>query len=330
MSDLQYLRSLSLVVADSTGEGIDLSQFRVRFEVRRGDTQTPNSCDVRVYNLSDKTAATIRNEFTQIAIQAGYGGDLNLIFRGVITQTRRGREDQLDGHLDITAADGDEAYNYAPIALSLAAGAKPADEIEGIFKSMASPALGALGPPKQQITKGHIGQVSANGALRGRVYFGLARDALRKFARTHELKWSIQDGQLTMINNGYYIPGDPVVITPRNGLIGVPEQTERGLYMRVLLNPQIKIGQLIKLDSTDVNQYRYGLDTASQANNARLAAQATKLNADGLYYVMRADHVGDTRGEEWFTELTCLAVDAAVPANVTYGPASSAMPVARY
>lgn len=35
-----------------------------------------------------------------------------------------------------------------------------------------------------------------------------------------------------------------------------------------------------------------------------------KTNADGLYYVMVANHQGETRGDPWRTDLTCLAVDA--------------------
>ncbi len=326
----QYLRSLSLVVADSSGEGIDLSNLRVRFHVRRGDTQTPNSMNARVYNLSAATAAQIENEFTQIVLQAGYGDNLSLVFRGVITQTRHGRVDQRDSYVDITAADGDEAYNYSPMAISLAAGARPQDVVQAVLKSMATPALGKLPANQQPITQGYTAAVPQNGSLRGKVLFGLARDVMRKLADTHDLKWSIQEGQLTVIQNGSYIPGDPVLITPSTGLIGVPETTENGLSMRVLLNPDIKIGSLVKLDSTDVNQYRYGLDKNSQVANAFLAATSTKLSADGTYYVMRADHLGDTRGDEWYTELTCLATDISVPAKALPYQAVGPMPVARY
>jgi hypothetical protein len=42
MPSQQYLRQLSLVVADPAGQGLELGELRVVFEVRRGDTQTPN------------------------------------------------------------------------------------------------------------------------------------------------------------------------------------------------------------------------------------------------------------------------------------------------
>ncbi len=327
---IQYLRNLSLVVADSQGNGIDLASLRIRFHIKRGDTQTPNSCDARIFNLSRSTAARIESEFTQLVLQAGYGTDLNLVFRGVITQTRRGRIDQRDSYLDITAADGDEAYNYSAMALSMARGTSPENDVQAFVASMAKPAMGKLQVLQQPITQGYTAPLSANGRVRGRVYFGRTRDCLRTFARTHTLKWSIQDGKLVLIKTGYYVPGEAVLITPSTGLIGVPEQTERGIEMRVLLNPNIKIGQLVKLDSTNINQYRYGLNSQMQAQNLALAQKFIKLSSDGLYYVLRADHVGDTRGNEWYTDLTTLSVDAAIPNTALPGAAIGPTPVTRY
>lgn len=331
MSSQQYLRSASIVVADATGNGIDLSDFKVRFEVRRGDMQTPNSADVRVFNLSDTTASAIRAEFTQLAIQAGYGENLALIFRGSICQTRKGRIDQKDSYVDITAADGDEAYNYSSIAITLAANSTPAQGLQAIIQAMGTAALGGAPSSAPPVTAGTPApSLPQNASLRARTYFGLSRDELRDFAATHGINWSIQNGAVTLVPDGTYLPGAPVLITPSTGLIGVPEQTEHGLAVRVLLNPQIKIGQLVQLDSSDINQYRYGLDLESQRPNLRLAQSSTKLNADGFYYVMRADHIGDTRGEEWYTELTCLAVDASVPNELLSGVAVGPLPVWRF
>jgi len=326
----KYNRTLSLVVADSAGNGIDLSALRVRFNVQRGDHQTPNSCDARIYNLSRETATLVENEFTQIALQAGYGGDLNLVFRGVITQTRRGRIDQRDSYLDITAADGDEAYNYSSMALTFARGTQPVNDIRAFVASFAKPALGALPAVSIPITQGYTAPLPPGTRSRGRVYYGLTRDCLRKFARTYDVKWSIQDGRLVLIKNGYYIPGEPVVISPSTGLIGVPEQTQRGLSMRVLLNPNIKIGQLVKLEQSAINQVQLGLNSKQQGINLASLKQALKLSSDGLYYVMRADHVGDTRADEWYTDITALAVDASVPANAVPGVAIGPTPIYKY
>ena len=300
----QYSRKVSVIVGGAGGEGLDFSQFRVKFTIRRGDYQTPNSADVRIYNVADATANRIKKEFTRIAIHAGYEGNYGLIFDGTIKQARAGRIDAVDSYIDITAADGDQAYNFSTIALSLAAGATPADAVQVFVGAMA----------KQGITQGYIPELSTNGSERGRVFYGMTRDELREWAEVQDALWSIQDGKLTLIPKTSYIPGEVPVISPATGLIGVPEQTQNGIEMRVLLNPALKIGERVKLDST-VNLYRYGLDVPSQASNALLAT-SIKTNADGLYYVMVANHTGDTRGNEFYTDLTCLAVDATVPPNL--------------
>jgi hypothetical protein len=303
MSTRQYLRKLSVIVGTGAS-GLDFSDFRVTFSIRRGDFQTPNAADVRIYNVSDTTANRIKKEFTRLVIQAGYDGNFGLIFDGTIKQVRAGRIDQRDSYVDVTAADGDQAYNFSTMALPLAAGTKPSDAVSAFVQAMT---IGG-------ISQGYTPELSTNGSARGRVFYGMTRDELREWAEAQDVLWSIQDGKLTLIPKTSYIPGETPIISPTTGLVGIPEQTQNGIRARVLLNPSLKIGQRIQLDST-VNRFRYGLDVQSQASNALLAS-SIKTNADGFYYVMAADHFGDTRGNEWYTDLTCLAVDATVPPNM--------------
>jgi len=313
----QYLRQFSLIVATAAGNGLELGSLRCTFNIRRGDIQTPNTCDARIYNLSTNTANLIASpEFTQLAVKVGYASPSNfaLIFAGSLKQVRLGREDQKNSYVDLTAADGDEAYNFANFALTLAAGtATPSNAVQAMIANMARAALASpTGKPGgQAVSAGYIPPLSSNAPPRGRSFFGAVKDELRDLAANNDCKWSIQDGKLCLIpNTGYIIGQQPIVISPTNGLIGVPEQTQNGLEIRTLLNPALKIGQLIKLDSSNINQYRYGLTTAV-AQNLRLKA-LIDLSADGTYYVMRANHFGDTRGNDWYTDLVCLSCDAKV------------------
>ena len=349
---VQYLRQLSLVVASASGQGLELGSLRVVFEVRRGDTQTPNTADIKVYNTKQATSNALRyrgaSEFTQLMLKVGYQGSsgpttanptagqqpLGQIFYGQIKQVRQGREDQKNSYIAITAADGDEAYNFAPLALTLAAGNTPQNAVQSMLGVMASATLGSPtgGSGGQPITQGYTPKLNPNGSIRGRVYYGTCKDELRDLAGTQDCIWSIQDGKLVFIPKTGYIPAPAVLVTPSTGLIGVPEQTQNGLMVRVLLNPSIKIGQTIKLQSTDINQLRYGLDTQSVANNLTLQQGATATSADGLYYVMRAEHFGDTRGTQWYSDLTCLAVNATVtpPSSVAQAAVAPANAVPRY
>ena len=161
------------------------------------------------------------------------------------------------------------------------------------------------------VTQGYLPEFPSNQLIRGRVMFGMARDELRGFSWTNNVKWSLQDGALTMIPYTSYIAGGSVpVISVSTGLIGVPEQTNQGINIRTLLNPVYKIGQLVQLNS-GVNTFRRSLDLPSQKSNIATALQV-QTSADGLYYVMRAEHKGDSRGQEWYTDITGLSVDATI------------------
>jgi hypothetical protein len=311
-ASVQYIRKLSAVVAKSSGQGIDFAQFRCVFTVRRGDFQTPNSCDLRIFNLSTQTQNLIAgSEFTTLSISAGYPGNFGLIFQGSIKQFRKGRVDGKDRFVDITAADGDEAFNFSTIFYSAPAGTPPSGIQAALLTAFQSKKF------NQQIVQGYQPNFTQNGCVRGQVLCGSVRKEARTFAKTQQCKWSIQDGKYVNIPLTSFIPAAQIpVISPTTGLLDVPEQTPQGLRLKVLLNPNMKIGQMIQLQNTQVNQLRFGLgiDGATQRNNSQANTNLNSANPSSLYYVMAANHRGDTRGhgDDWVTEMTCLAVDASI------------------
>jgi hypothetical protein len=250
---------------------------------------------------------------------------LQQIFYGSIKQVRVGREDQKNSYVAITAAEGDQAYNYAALSLTLAKGATPTDTIQALLKRMATAALATPtgGSGGQVVQPGYMPTLTSNSYKRGRTLFGMCRDDLRELVGSNNCTWFVQGNQLDIVPLNGYVTEPPVLLTPSTGLIGVPEQTQNGLTMRVLINPAIKIGRVVKLDYSSINQLRYGTDVDSASLALFLAQTATKLNPSGLYYVLRADHFGDTRGLQWYSDLTCLAVDVTVPPDTQLNSAIS-------
>ncbi|MGY2438552.1 phage protein [Pseudomonas sp. SDO52101_S400] len=301
MSVPQYLRQISLKVGDAD-DALDLSDMRIRFAVRRGDFKTPNSADIRVYNLSENTVQRIQKEFERVVLQAGYAGNYGVIFDGTIKQVRRGRESQDTTYIDITAADGDSAYNFAVMNVTLASGSTANDHLEQVLSSMKS----------RGITMGEAPELSETRLPRGKVFYGMTRDFLDILGKTQDVSWSIQDSKLTLIPNNAYLPGEAVVITSATGMVGLPEQTQNGINVRTLLNPGIRIGKRLQINNTSIQQYRYGLSINSGASNSFVKQQA-KIADDGFYKAIVVDHYGDTRGNEWYTDTICLAIDATVP-----------------
>lgn len=297
----QYLRKASLIIGENAGDALDLSDLRFSFTVKRGDFQTPNSARIRVYNMNPDTMARVQKEFKHVVLQAGYEGNYGLIFDGTVVQTRRGRTSQVDTHLDITAADGDAAYNFAIVNTTLAAGSTAQDHF-----NVAAQAMGQHG-----VGVGYTAGLQSNPLPRGKVMFGMARDALACTARNTGTTWSIQDGKLQVVPETSYMPGDIPVINSDSGMIGLPIQMQSGIQVRTLLNPNLKIGTLIQLDSKSIQQYEYGLSISNQPANDFVKSQ-NPLNSDGFYFVMVAEHTGDTRGNDWYSELICLSADPTV------------------
>ncbi|WP_186062183.1 phage protein [Burkholderia gladioli] len=305
----QWLRKASLLAGDLNDDGIDLSALRFTFEVRRGDRETPNSARIRIYNMKPTTANRVSQEFSRVVLQAGYEGNFGIIFDGSLIQARQGRESATDTFLDLTCADGDRAYNFATINTTLAAGATHADVVDAAFKAFA----------EKGVTRGYIPDLIGNAYPRGRVLFGMARDVMRDVAMDLDMDWSLQNGQLTMIPRTAFIPSDIYEVNQKTGMVGLPVQQRNYIFVRMLLNPNIKIGNVIQLENASIQRYEFGLSISDQKRNG-FDAVSNQFNNPagkyGFYRVMVAEHVGDTRENEWYTEATCIAVNATASVEI--------------
>lgn len=298
----QYLRQVSLVVGDASGNGLDLSDLHLKFETHRGDYQTPNWCVIRVYNLSDATVKQLQaKEYTKVTLKAGYAGNFGIIFQGTVKYKYKGHESNVDSYLDIIAADGDSAYNFAVVNTTLAAGSTPQQQFDAVMKATTGYNVTAaeVQPP-----------LNTNTLPRGKVMFGMARDCMRVLADNNNCSWSIQDGKVQLVSQTAYIPGDPILLNSATGLIGFPEQTLNGLIVQCLLNPNIKIGSRVQINNADILPFE--LDVSLQAGIQQSFLDQMK-DDDGQYKVLVAQHIGDTRGNPFYTRLICIGINGSIP-----------------
>jgi len=311
----QYLRKASLVVA-SLSDALDLSAFRFTFETHQWDLMgTPNHVIVRVYNLSDQTVNKIISlngpnagtpEYTRLILQAGYeDGPYGTIFDGTIAYYRVGRESPTDTYLDITTVDGDEANNFGVVNQTLAAGATPNDQISTIVSTALSPYSIKLGwiPPT----------FPAQPLPRGKVLFGMARKHLRDIANTNGMRASIQNGQLQFMPLTSYLPGQAVVLNSYTGMIGIPEQTQGGIQISSLLNPNFKVNGAVQIDNKSIQSIALDPSLAGQLQ----IAFAPIVTADGFYRILVLKHRGDTRGNDWYSDMVCVGINQAAPPGLT-------------
>lgn len=291
----QYLRVCTLLVSNSQGKALDLSQLHIKFSVKRSDTVTPNVADIRVYNLEEQTAILIRKEFTKVVLQAGYAGNYGVIFKGNIKQVILGRESATDTFIDIIAGDGDRAYNFSVVNATIAKGSTALDQVNAALTAMAS----------KGVTAGNLGAVPKTTRLpRGKVMYGNAKNYLTNVGQTSQASWSIQDEKVNFVANKAYLPGTRVVVTSKTGMVGTPNQTNEGVNVKMLLNPYLKIAGRILIDNKSVALYKINLSVPNSAAN--IPAPTT---ADGTYYILVVEHSGDNRGTEWYSNLICLNID---------------------
>ncbi|MGN4188678.1 phage protein [Burkholderia gladioli] len=300
----QFGRKFSLIIGQDTGDALDFSDLRVKFDIKRGDRETPNSALVQIYNLSDSTSKRVEKEFTRIVIQAGYPGNFSIVFDGEIKQIWRGRDSPTDTFLNVLAADGDSGYCFAKVIQTLSAG--------WTYQDLANTALRAMAP--YGITPGYMAPLQNNPMPRGRPIFDLARDVLRKVARANQMVWSIQDGRIIMVPETSYAPYDIPEINSVTGMVGWPVQMINGITFKTLLNPSLKIGGLVHLNNASIQQYQQSLNVNQQGQRFRIASD-NKIDSDGFYYLMSVNHKGDTRGNEWYSDALCLAADATTVAQ---------------
>lgn len=316
MSEVQYLRRASLVLVEGD-KALDLSEMHFQFSTKQADEESPNNCMIRVYNLSEETRNRVRGEYSRVVLQAGYvGGAFGVIFDGTIKQHRVGREPAgLTTYLDILAADGDTAYNYSVVSRTMSAGTTADERVRA--------AVSAMNP--EGVTAGSVLIPGTGGVLpRGKVLFGLARAAVRGEAQTQGATWNISNGVLNVTPLDGYLPGEVVVLTAATGLIGRVEQTEDGMRCRALLNPKLVVGGLVKIDNRSINQT--GQAPGSEIPGGQVpynrwagVQQFATVADDGLYRIYVAEFTGDTRGEEFFVDLICLAVDPVTMKVKPYG-----------
>jgi hypothetical protein len=301
-----WLHKCKLVIANDNGSGYDLSNLRVKFRVQAHTIQTLKSAEITVLNLAPATLQNIftKREFTQVTLSAGYqNGPFGNIFTGKIAYLRVGKEDALTSFLHIVATDCDDAYHWATINVTLGAGAAstPQNQLNAI--------LTALKP--YGVTAGSIPPLPATGLPRGKVMQGMVRDMLTDLARSVGCDWHFADGKLNFVTRDVPLTGDVIVLTPRTGLIGAPEQTLDGLNVRALLNPNIVTGRLIQISSSQVNRSAIGSGVQADYSQPYLPS----LSANGRYMVYSLSHEGDTRGtgNDWVTEMIAVASDTTTP-----------------
>lgn len=259
-------------------------QARVQFDITVDAIGNITLCDLNLSNLAESTISTVFKRGAVLAIRAGYEDNIDYIFRGIIRQVFRGR-DGATTYTNILARGGELEKNAINKALGKNA------KLSEILQSLAD----ALGY-KLNITKSEFSDVYPTGySMTGDPY-----KYLRDLAKSWSFDWSIENDTLVIfkVENGRKAPKK--TINMLNGLEGIPEVTEVGVNFSVRMDPSIKIGNKIELDT----KYKSFNFSGVYYNN-----ELQDVAGSGVYTVMKITYSGDNYGQAWTTRVTSYRAD---------------------
>lgn len=302
--DILYGRRYRVIVSSLDGEtALDVSQLRCTFNCVKVMMVQPQYSTITIYNLSAETENTIISEGCRVVLEAGYEGEqYGVIFDGNVVQDIRSKEDGTTFTLTLVAADADMWMSYSLSAFSMVRGQNSRKALDFcIGRATISTEIGSISD-----------SLSEAKLTRGKVFFGLTSDYVRQIARSENATAYIEDGKINIVKVTDVPDGEIIELSPTSGLIGVPVQSEYGVKIKCLLNPQIKLNTLVHVDNSLVRNQQYEQGQAIYS-----------LDGDGIYRVIKVTKIGDTRGNDWYTEIETVTQAGIIPALVANGTQSS-------
>jgi len=278
----QYKRVYELTVIPPGGEARIIKGLRVNFEITKSILSFPNLARITLYNPNQDTLSALEEKYTRIVLNAGYEGDLRLLFKGDVRnvfQTKTGR----DRLLTIYSGDGEKSWQNATFNKTLSESLSVSSAIQEVLKTFSDVNIGTLQGLPQVADK-----------IRGQVLSGSSKDIMDNFAEEYGFSWSIQDGEIVITPEQEPLEGDEaVLITAATGMIGSPTVTEIGADVTTLLNPRLLPNRAFLIESLN----------AEVTIGNLFFRNVRRTTAEGLYKIQEVVFRGDSRDGDWLSSV---------------------------
>lgn len=251
--------------------------LRVAFQVERNRDYHPNAATITVYN----TSPTSRSQFAAqapVSLFGGYAGGISLLFAGEVFAANTKR-DGGDWSTTMQVRDGNRAWQRL-VNQSWGAGVPVLTVLDSVCGSM-----GLTIPPA---TRAQLAGRMTRGPI---VQSGYAYRALQELITSEGLQWSIQDNALQVLADGSATQETAIVLSKETGLIGLPEPQEETVIRAGKRRRQVVATSLLQGGLRPGRQVVLRSQTIS-----------------GTFAVESATHRGDSRGQDWYTEVVMVGL----------------------
>ncbi len=260
---------------ETLANGLEIRDLDVSFSISKSISKDPNTAEITIFNLSETSRSVInKTRPLTVKIAAGHDNVARHLATGNVKFADSNLKD-VSTETKLELADGGRAFSYAQVNKSYKSGTP----LRTIVKDAAT-SMGLQLPAELKNASALDGRIP-----RGATLDGLARDELTRILAPLGYGWSIQNGQLQVLGDSQVRNDTAREVSERTGLIESPgfghpdKKGKRKLSFSCLLYPELIPGGKITLTSKYIS---------------------------GQFKLLKVDHKGDTRGDEWTTE--CEAV----------------------
>jgi hypothetical protein len=290
--------------------GIDQKHFeplRVVFEI----SEVANYgafwfADITFYNLNPETQGRFLSidEGMEVIINAGYENEVHEnsygeIFRGRVFQPLWERENSVDFKATLHCITGRDVLSDSVISTNYKAYSSQNDLIKQMASRNTTKTPTVYQTGKRQPLQWSIDarNLPDTPSSRGDVLFGSPRKYLDQMARENGMQWWYDGTDTVKIADlAKNQAPETITYTPTSGIIGTPQQTREGASIRILLDPRFRVklpAMKIKIDNSNLKVLPVYPGEFPRA-----------IDLKAEYLVAGVRHVGDTRGNSWYTEIT--------------------------
>lgn len=274
----QYKRAYDLTIIPEDGEARVIRDLRVNFEITKSILSFPNLCRLNIYNPNEDTLSALQKKFTKIVLNAGYEGDVRLLFKGEVRNVFQNKA-STDRVITVYAGDGERDWQNATFNKTFTENVSISSAIKEVLKSFEDVTTGVINGLPQVADK-----------LRGQTLSGSSKDILDQFADEYGFDWSIQDGEVVITPVESPLEGDEaVLVNAATGMLGSPTVTEIGADVRTLLNPRMLPNKAFRIESVNAD---------IQLGNL-FFRNIKRTTAEGTYKIQEVTFKGDSREGEW-------------------------------
>lgn len=290
MDFIQKDRIYELVIGDSrNGKGLLINNLQITFDITKAanNKQRTNSAAIEIYNLSAESLKLLDADYPAAVFSVGWSQTgLKRLFADQVTNVTT-RSSGTDRITQIQMGERYKEINHQVLSSLVAPGRTVKDVLEDIRKAIPGVSRGVFN-----------GTNLDSPILYGYPLIGTPKDMLDELSAKYSIDWQIADGILYANNSDRAFSENfdqAYVISRYTGLIdnvyrvsGDKRRSKKdkvkkqGVQFKVLLNPELIAGSIIKIEDTLIN---------------------------GWYKIDSLRHYGGYRDTSWYTEVQASAIE---------------------